>query len=107
MTYKIEVGLRNCLPPSKFNGETDAEFEARYNHWETQLKDKSFWRAMMIDGVDSDITRQHHMAIESPLFYNSANGSTELELTMSRCGIALRKRQESKKNDIANLAEVS
>ncbi len=91
----------------KWDGETDEVFEERYKKWETELKHKSFWRALSRTGVDSDITRQQHMAIESTLFHNSQDGATELFNLMCNMGVALSKRQHDQKNEIANLAEVS
>ncbi len=107
VSYTIEIRYRNCPRPMKWDGESEEEFNSRYKRWETELKEKSFWRALARTGVDSDITRQQHMAIESPLFDNSQNGETELFNLMCNMGVALSKRQHDQKNEIANLAEVS
>ncbi len=105
MNYKIDIWLLDHQPPFQADDETDSEFESRLRLWETELKDKSFWRAMMIDGVDSDITRQHRMAVESASFHKSEDGSKELQILMEMTGIALSRRQASKKR-IAESAEV-
>lgn len=82
MNYTIEIMSRNVLPPLKFEGEAEDEFEARCLQWETVDKDKSFWRAVVNDG-------RNHLAVQSPLFRNSENGCDQLSGLISNLGTAL------------------
>ncbi len=93
MNYQIEVSLKNCPRPVKWDGETDDEFQVRLDQWEKHDKDKSFWRTIMLDG---DGITAHHFAINSPLFPNSETGANELQKSIIQAGTAIAARHVSK-----------
>jgi len=100
MKYTIEIGLRDCQYPQRYDGETDAEYEGHVKWWEIEGQYSAYWRLNMIDG---DGITAHHFAMKSGIFRKTENGSKELSEMVSGAALALSHRQASKKNELLML----
>lgn len=91
--YTITTLYRQPQPPSKYDGETDEDFEERLAEYEED-KNKRFWRVVISTGINSTETRER-LAIESELFPPGDHDKYALIKLLTTAGIIIAKKLEA------------